>query len=124
MENLLYSVSRMPGDFHLALNLDDDLNIEARWDFAIDDEIYTSMDRRTKWEHGCRELARRAVWLSLEKNRRRTGGTSMCLDNGIDKDATTSLYNKCDARRQGILRKIMLGGVWTNHRRHLADSTV
>lgn len=48
----------------------------------------------------------------------------MFLDNGIDKDATTGLYNKCDARRQGILQKIMLGGVWTNHRRHLADSTV
>ena len=65
-----------------------------------------------KWHHIAREHARRMVWLQVEKDRARSGNASG-MASGIDRTKTLCHYARAPASTQGILRKILLGAVWT-----------
>ena len=93
------------------------------YSFTVNNDVYRVDDNRGKWEHGCREAARRAVWKSLEKERTRDGKPYGWGNAGINKQDTLALYDMKNKLDQGILRKVVLGGVWPNHRRHLCNAT-
>ena len=73
--------------------------------------------RASDWAHNIRELARRAVWTGLDKERGREGRIPWGIAAGINTDRTRALYESSDAQHQGILRKILLNAVWTQTRR-------
>ena len=68
------------------------------------------------WGHDAREAARKAVWRTLDKERARGGGTALGIGGGIHVKNTMALYHKSDPMKKGILRKILLGGIWTKAR--------
>ena len=51
-------------------------------------------------------------WRRIEKERQRSGD-AIGITSGVDRIATLRLYNGVDAMRQGIIRRITLGSIWT-----------
>ena len=118
VDNLLYSEKRISLNIHsqedaVALSVND-----------VDGDSCTVVDIRPgDWAHWVRELARRMVWTSVDKERAREGRERWKISEGIDRAKTLSLYHKSDARKKGILRKIFLNAVWTQARRaHMPDN--
>ena len=66
------------------------------------------------WAHA-REAARRSVWRLIDKEEQKRGAV-LGVGVGINQLKTMSLYHKSNPRKKGILRKILLGGVWTRAR--------
>ena len=71
---------------------------------------------KSTWAHTARECARRQVWRQVAKDRERSGD-SLGIQRGVDRDATMAPYERFDWRRQGIMRSVLLGAVWTQERR-------
>ena len=108
VENLLYSTKR------LAINVDISENSFDATIRGVTMDAYAVPS--SQWAHHCREGARLAVWKTVDKERAREGRIHWKLSDGIDRSVTMKLYNKTSAVRQGILRKILLNGVWTQAR--------
>ena len=63
------------------------------------------------------------MWTSVDTERAGEGRERVNISEGIDRAKTLTLYHKIDARKKGILRKIMLNAVWTQARRaHTPDN--
>ena len=73
--------------------------------------------RASDWAHNIRELARRAVWTGLDKERAREERLPWGIAASINAYRTRALSESNDAQHQGILRKILLNAVWTQTRR-------
>ena len=86
------------------------------------DEMLLSTARRAGTMGAASLLARRLVLRSMEKERKRDQ-TMLGFGEAIDRMATSELHTTMDARRQGILWVIFVGGVFPNHRRALCDKT-
>ena len=77
----------------------------------------------TVWAHEAREAARSSVWRLIDEERARGVGAALGIACGINPKRTMEIYHKSDPRKKGILRKILLGGVWTRARlAHLPDT--
>ena len=113
VENLLYTFHRLG----LNYSVDDTLKIRRT------EEARNPISMEAKaWAHEAREAARRSVWRLIDKERSRGGGAVLGVGVGINQLRTMSLYHKSNPRKKGILRKILLGGVWTRARlAHLPD---
>ena len=74
-----------------------------------------NLTTKKEWSHQARDAVRRVVWKQVDKERRREE-MNLGISNGIDRGKTMMLYNKVDPRKKGILRKILLGAVWTRSR--------
>ena len=123
VENLLFSMQRLKADLgpgYIEFPEDDESEATMCFGFKIDGRSYTTLDTRATWDHGCRELGRRAVLASVEKERKRDG-SELGFGVSINRADSIRLYHKVDARTQGILRTIMVGGVYTNHRHNLVN---
>lgn len=106
VETFLLSARRL----HVRLNVDP-LRL------TMNDTTLPITSRKSTWDHHAREVARRAVWQQVEKDRRRSGGEALGIYNGIDKAATMSLYSQLPWRKQSKLRTILVGATWTQERR-------
>ena len=71
---------------------------------------------KSTWAHEAREVARRMVWRQVAKDRRESGDMRG-IERGIQREMTMKLYDGENPRVQGILRKILLGAIWTQLRR-------
>ena len=109
VENLLYSTKR------LAISVDISENSFDATIGGVTMDAYAVPS--LQWAHHCREGARLAVWKMMDKERAREGRIHWRLSDGINRSATMKYYNQTSAVRQGILRKILLNGVWTQARR-------
>ena len=109
IENLLYSVKRLGTRAEVSESCFV-LNVGG-----VELDAFASTSQQ--WAHHCREAARLSVWKLIDKERGREGRMQWGLSSGINREHTMSLYNRCAALRQGILRKILLNGVWTQSRR-------
>ena len=109
VENLLYTLKRI--DARLLIE-DGNISLEVNG-LSLDLES-TSL---SSWAHQAREAARRMVWRSIDHERAREDRAIWGLAAGIDTDRSMQWYRAGDAKRQGILRKIILNAVWTKARR-------
>ena len=66
-----------------------------------------------KWGHEVRELMRQKIWRFVEKERKRSGDASGLAD-GVNRVKSLKLYHSSGHLQQGVLRRILLGSVWTN----------
>ena len=115
VENLLYSVKR--------LGITDNASDET-WVFNFGGEEHDPVHTAPKiWAHESRDAARKAVWHGIEKERTRGHvDTPWGLAGGVDLSRTMRVYHQVNSKQKGILRKILLGGVWTRARlSHLPD---
>lgn len=78
--------------------------------------MYPLSTRKSVWQHEVREAARRMVWNQVAKERN-AGGDLAGIEKGIQKEVTMILHQTVCPREAGILRKILLGAVWTQKRR-------
>ena len=114
VENLLLSASR--------LNVSPVIEDNGFLDYGIffpnegDWKSVTAFEAST-WAHYARELARRAVWKQIDKERQREGRAIWGIASGINTEATMKAYKKSDAKTQGVYRKFLLNAVWTQSRR-------
>ena len=68
-----------------------------------------------QWGHVVRDFSRMETWRRVEKERKRSGD-ACGIASGINRTQTLRYYNLCRPMRQGVLRRIHLGSVWTNTR--------
>ena len=112
MENLLLSAARLSispvieddGFFDYGIHFPDAVELKSVTAFAP-----------SSWAHSTKELARKAVWKQIDKERQREGKPTWGIGNGINTDET--MKTKVDARTQGVYRKCLLKAVWTQSRR-------
>ena len=115
IENLLYSIKR--------LGVSDDVTADS-WCFNFGEEDRDPVHTAPRiWSHECRDVARKAVWDGIEKERTRGHAEQPWgLGSGVDIPLTMRVYNQVNPKQKGVLRKILLGGVWTRARlSHLPD---
>ena len=105
VENLLYTTKR------LGIHVDPEERVMTIGTTQLN--WFTTSKR--EWSHDARDAARRAVWRQVDKERRRDD-IGLGISNGILRDKTMLYYSNCGYRIQGILRKILLGAVWTRSR--------
>lgn len=107
IENLIYSFRRLN-----VKKIDAEMNFKHA-DYDIMNLVETE---KGKWDHIARDVARKMVWVAVERDRVRSGDV-IHIGRGLDRDASIALYRKCNPRKKGILRKVILGAVWTQVRR-------
>jgi len=75
------------------------------------------LDRR-KWEDEVRQALRRAEWQAAARRRNDMQG----IEHGVDGDVTLALLTtgNLDTDKCGLLRCILSGAIWTQHRLHCA----
>ena len=115
VENLLYTMKRLG----LSDTVFDENSCSVRLIEEVRDPLVTT---KRIWTHESRETVRRHIWRGIEKEKTRGDGPPWGIRDGVDQEMTLKYYKKCDPKKKGILRKILLGGVWTRSRlAHLPD---
>ena len=109
VENLLYTLKRI--DAGLLIE-DGKVSLEVNG-MSLD----LDSTNLASWAHQAREAARRMEWRSIDHERAREDRAVRGLAAGIDTDRSMQWYKAGDARRQGILRRVILKAVWTKARR-------
>ena len=114
VENLLYTVKRL----NVSPITDDDGFFDYGIYFPTEGHMKAITDfTPSEWAHYARDIARKAVWKQIDKERQREGREVWGIGDGIDTDKTMEVYRKSEAKKQGVYRKFLLNAVWTQARR-------